>query len=70
VADIADVLARLTRTGEQLGIKRAAPPMTHPVAPPLVAVEVVAMPEPRRWLFKVGRDDLGRLATVVAEPIE
>ena len=65
-ADLDDVLARLSRTSNELGIvRRAAPEVTTPA----VAVSVIAMPEPQRWLFTVRRDDQGRIAAVLAEPI-
>lgn len=65
MADLEVVLARLHRAVEQLDVQPAAPAVAAPVS-----VAVVAMPAPQhRWLFTVGRDSEGRVATIVAEPL-
>lgn len=62
--DIDALQARLRATAEAL-----QPAMPVPSAPTPIAVDVIAMPEPRRWLFKVSRDDQGRVETILAEPV-
>jgi hypothetical protein len=60
--DLDSVQARLRQTADALLPLPAAPAQS-----PAVMVEVTAMPEPRRWLFSVQRDDQGRISAVIAE---
>ena len=62
-ADADAVLAKLRATAEALQAPAA------PAIEPVTAVEVVAMPVPRSWVFRIQRDDLGRIASILAEPV-
>jgi hypothetical protein len=61
-------MATLNEVHEKL--RAVAKAIALPEPPPAPArVEVIAVPQRQPWIFRIRRDDQGRIESVLAEPV-